>query len=110
MSIVELKRAIESKKLGFGLKEVLKGKAEKVFLPSDIRSETEELIKAKGVEIMKLREDRERITKDLKLPFLSEVFFIKGKFETKEKKEEKKAEKKEKKPRAKKEKKEEAKK
>jgi ribosomal protein L7Ae-like RNA K-turn-binding protein len=76
MTIVELKRALDSKKLKFGLKEVLKDKPEKVFLACDAREDVEKKIKDKGVEVSRLREDKEKIAKDLRLGFLSEVYSI----------------------------------
>lgn len=76
MTIVEIKRAIENKNIGFGLKEVLKKGGEKIFISNDAREVTEKKLQEKGIEFFKLREDKEKISKELKLPFLSEVFVV----------------------------------
>ena len=91
MTLVEIKKAIESGKIRFGAKEVLKHGADKVFLAGDARQEIQDKIKEKGIEVMRVKEDKEKIAKELKLGFLSEVFAIgKGKEKkTRKKKEEK---------------------
>ena len=84
MTITEIKKAIESGKIKFGAKEVLKHGADKVFLAGDARQEIEDKIKEKGIEVIRLKEDKEKIAKELKLEFLSEVFAIGKKREKKE--------------------------
>lgn len=100
MTIIELKKAIENDKIEYGVKQALRNNHNKVFLSNDARTETEALLKEKGIEIIRLNEDKERIAKDLKLGFMSEVFSLTG--EKKEKAKEKTEEKKEKKPAVKK--------
>lgn len=78
MTIIEIKKAIESKKIEYGIKQALRNNPTKVFLSNDARTETEALLKEKGIEAMRLQEDKEKLAKDLKLGFLSEVFSIHG--------------------------------
>lgn len=78
MSIVELKKAIESDKAEFGVKQALRNNPSKVFISNDAREETEEVLKKKGLDVLRLNEDKEKIAKDLKLGFLCEVFSLHG--------------------------------
>ncbi len=76
MTIAELKKAVESDKVSYGIKEVMKKGAKKVFITSDTRDSTKEKFKKEKIDFEQLNEDKLRVAKELKLNFLSEVYAV----------------------------------
>ena len=79
MSVKEIQEAILSKKVLFGIKQVLKAKKtkkSKVFVASDAREETSNKLKENKIEFSSLKRKAD-VAKELNLGFECEVFLIK---------------------------------
>jgi len=77
MSVKEIKEAMESGKVCFGLRQVLKGgkKLKGVFICKDTRDETVEKLEAAKIEFDVLKSKAD-VAKELNLDFTTEVFSI----------------------------------
>ncbi|NCN99282.1 hypothetical protein COU62_01305 [Candidatus Pacearchaeota archaeon CG10_big_fil_rev_8_21_14_0_10_35_219] len=76
--VIELKKSINNGKVYFGVKQMVKNskKIDLVFVPSDVRQETLEVLRKNKMDFDVLDVSKEEAAQKLELDFLCEVFSL----------------------------------